>query len=158
MKKILFVCLGNICRSPMAEGVFKKVIENKGVAHKFYCDSAGTSAYHIGALPDERMRATAQERGIILDHCARQITVRDFDDFDYILAMDSSNYNNIRSLTKDKSRQDKVFMMRAFDSDKSIMDVPDPYYGGISGFIEVYEILWRCCNNFYNHIAENQEI
>ncbi|WP_045457306.1 low molecular weight protein-tyrosine-phosphatase [Sporocytophaga myxococcoides] len=158
MKKILFVCLGNICRSPMAEGVFKKVIENKGVSHKFYCDSAGTSAYHIGALPDERMRATAMERGIILDHCARQITVKDFDNFDYILAMDTSNYNNIKSLTNDKFKHDKVLMMRSFDSIKSTVDVPDPYYGGMSGFTEVYEILWRCCNNFYNHIEENQEI
>jgi protein-tyrosine phosphatase len=157
MKKVLFVCLGNICRSPMAEGVFKKVVESKGVASKFYIDSAGTSAYHIGAQPDARMRATALENGIVLDHCARQIKIKDFDDFDYILAMDISNYHNIRSLTSDKAKLDKVLMMRAFDSDKSSMDVPDPYYGGISGFKEVYDILWRCCNNFYNHIADNPE-
>lgn len=152
--KILFVCLGNICRSPLAEGIFKDKLKKKNLENIFEVDSCGTANYHIGDSPDSRTLANAEKNGIKLEHCVRQFTSNDLDDFDFILAMDKNNYQNILRLLKDKSHADKVKLMREFDTIGKGKDVPDPYYGGEKNFQEVYEILDRSTENFLKHIQE----
>lgn len=160
MKTTLFVCLGNICRSPMAEGVFKDLLEKQELQEQFSCDSAGTAAYHTGELADTRMRETAQSHGIMLTSRARKISVEDFDNFDYILAMDKSNYDNILALRKQRQHEGKaqVMMMRNFSSSPANQNqgVPDPYYGTQDGFEEVYQILLDANNNFLNFLKEQK--
>ena len=136
------VCLGNICRSPMAEGI----MQNLG-GNKIEVDSAGTSDYHIGSQPDKRMIATAFDHGIDISRLrARQFKSDDFDSFDVIFAMDSSNYRHIISLAKDDNDKQKVKMILENGN------VPDPYYGGDEGFEHVYELLHKACQNFLDNI------
>ncbi len=140
--KILMVCLGNICRSPMAEGIMRKL-----GGKKVEVDSAGTADYHIGFQPDKRMIATAIEHGIDISNLrARQFQSDDFDSFDLIFAMDSSNYRDIISLAKDDNDKQKVKMIL----DNS--NVPDPYYGGDEGFEHVYQLLHEACQKFLEDI------
>lgn len=159
MIKVLFVCLGNICRSPMAEGVFRKHVEDKGLEDQIIVDSCGTSAFHIGAQPDSRMRKTASERGVILEHKARQLQTQDFENYDYILPMDQSNLEDVREVQKASSNSKaRVYLMREFDSFGKMSNVPDPYYGGHDGFVEVFEILDRSTLNFLNFLVEEQSL
>ena len=150
-KSILFVCLGNICRSPMGEGAMKHISSQNN--ENLIIDSAGTSAFHIGSQADVRMRATAFKHNIKLTSIARQFIVEDFDNFDYIIAMDKSNKENILSLATTTEDEKKVFLMRDFDEIAfKGEDVPDPYYGGDAGFENVFQIVTRCCTNFYEFI------
>lgn len=160
MIKVLFVCLGNICRSPMGEGSFKHLVAKAGLSQQIAVDSAGTSSYHIGELPDERMRETAERYGIILDHKARQLSVEDFDTFHYIIAMDSKNYHNINLLAGkiNASKPYKIFMMREFDTNRTSEDVPDPYFGGMDGFEEVYQIVMRSNEKLLEYIIKEQKL
>ena len=153
MVKVLFVCLGNICRSPMAEGVFKHLVENRKLQNKIACDSAGTSSYHIGQNADARMSETALSHGIQLDHKARQFTEFDFEEFDYILAMDTSNMYEIRDMELSNDGNYDLLMMREFDEQKESLDVPDPYYGGDLGFENVYQIMDRSCTKLLDQIV-----
>lgn len=155
MVKVLFVCLGNICRSPMAEGIFRNLCEAQNIP--FSCDSAGTSAYHIGELPDERMRAVAESYQIVLTHRARQLSKEDFDKFDFIIAMDKSNYQNILALKSrvNPSSEPRIMLMRNFDAEKGNLEVPDPYYGTMQQFEEVYDILLRANQNFILFLQED---
>lgn len=156
MKRILFVCLGNICRSPMAEGVFKDLLEKKSLTGDIYCESAGTAAYHEGELPDSRMRDTARQHSIELISRARQIIPEDLEEFDYILAMDKSNYRNIMRLAKQPGNtKAQVIMMRDFDPEDKGGEVPDPYYGGSDGFENVYQILKRSNENFLDFLTQD---
>ena len=140
--KILMICLGNICRSPMAEGIMRNLGGNK-----VEVDSAGTSGYHIGSQPDKRMIATAFEHGIDISNLrARQFQADDFDLFDVTFAMDSSNYRDIISLAKDDNDKQKVKMMLENGN------VPDPYYGGDEGFEHIYQLLHEACQNFLDNI------
>ena len=140
--KILMVCLGNICRSPMAEGIMRKL-----GGKKVEVDSAGTANYHIGLQPDKRMIAKAFEHGIdISNFRARQFHSDDFNSFDLIFAMDSSNYQNIISLAKDDNDKQKVKMMLENGN------IPDPYYGGDEGFEHVYQLLHKACQKFLNNL------
>lgn len=138
--KILMVCLGNICRSPMADGLLRKKVKEKGL--NIIVDSAGTSNYHIGEAPDHRMRATAKKLGCPIDELrARQFSVNDFDEFDIIYAMDSSNYNNIIALARNDNDRSKVRLMLNELYPNENRAVPDPYFGGEQGFIDVFNML-----------------
>ncbi|MCK6380815.1 MAG: low molecular weight phosphotyrosine protein phosphatase [Leptospiraceae bacterium] len=154
-KKILFVCLGNICRSPAAEGAFKHLIKSKNLEHMFEIDSCGTAGYHIGELPHSTTREVSRKRGIQLDHRCRKFDLKDFDYFDFILVMDDSNYNDVIAKTKNTLHQKKVIKFRKFDEGVSgSPDVPDPYYGGIDGFEEVQDIVSRSSEGFLNWILK----
>lgn len=151
MKKVLFVCLGNICRSPLAEGIFRKKVAERGLEQGFKIDSCGTAAYHIGEQPDERSAENALQNGVLLDHKGRQFSKSDFEEFDYIIAMDKSNLSNIQALEKNRAGCELV-LMRNFDDQGINQDVPDPYYGGEKGFQEVFEILDRSTASLLDHI------
>lgn len=159
MVNVLFVCLGNICRSPLAEGIFKNMIAEKGLANEISCDSAGTSGWHIGEAPDARSEAIANAHGISLDHTGRQLQEDDFRDFDYIIAMDKSNFQNIKAAKGfGNFAAENLVMMRAYDEQAKSADVPDPYFGGPEGFSEVYNMLERSCSSFLDHIVEKHQI
>lgn len=152
--KVLFVCLGNICRSPLAEAIFKDKVKSKGWDQFIEADSCGTSNYHIGDSPDARTIANAKKNGIRIDHCGRQLSVKDLQAFDYILAMDSSNYHNIAAVIEEESHASKIKMMRDYDP-LGKGDVPDPYFGGEEGFQEVFQILNRSLDNFINYLQRS---
>lgn len=153
MISVLFVCLGNICRSPLAEGLFSMHVNEAGLCDSFYIDSAGTAAYHLGELADKRTREMAiQKDNLSLTHKARQFSAKDFATFDYIVAMDKVNYQNILKL-KPLNGQAKVVLMRSFDTDKVIEEIiPDPYYGTEKDFEEVHAMLKRCTENFLKFV------
>jgi protein-tyrosine phosphatase len=159
MINVLFVCLGNICRSPMAEGIFNKIIEEKGLHLKISSDSAGTSAYHIGEDPDHRMQETALKHAIRLDHKGRQLNVKDFDHYHYIIAMDQNNFDDIKLLSSNHPRShDGILLMRDFDHPKDNKNVPDPYWSKMDGFEEVYQILHRCNTAFVDFLAKQHKL
>jgi protein-tyrosine phosphatase len=142
--RILFVCLGNICRSPTAEGVMRHLVREEGLEDAIEIDSAGTGGWHVGAPPDERATATAQKRGIVLEGAARKFSRRQFDEFDLILAMDKDNRRELMAMAPDDEARAKVRLLREFDpaSDGSTdLDVPDPYYGGDEGFEHVLDLV-----------------
>jgi protein-tyrosine phosphatase len=141
----------------MAEAVFNKHVKERGLTHKIFSDSAGTGGFHIGADPDERMMATAVKRTVVMDHKARQLCREDLQKFDYILAMDSSNHENIVNLNREYDLGEKLFLMREFDP-KGGESVPDPYYGGQAGFDEVFEILDRSTRQFLNFLIEKHTL
>ena len=144
------VCLGNICRSPLAEGILKHKLEQKGI--EGFVDSAGTGGYHIGALPDKRSIEVANEYGIdITDQRARKLRSVDFDEFDYIFAMDTQNYQDIRRQTLNDAEKEKVKLILNESMPNSNRTVPDPYYGGPNGFKNVYDMLDEACEK----IGEN---
>lgn len=143
--RLLFVCLGNICRSPSAENIMNHLLKERQLTDKVSCDSAGTSSYHIGSEPDRRMNAAAQKRGITLTGSARQFTAADFQDFDLILAMDKDNYRNILAVAPPGADNTKVRLMCDFCQKHSDTEVPDPYYGGESGFDYVIDLLTDAC-------------
>jgi protein-tyrosine-phosphatase len=154
VQKILLVCLGNICRSPMAEGVLAQLVKERGLIQSIELDSAGTGAYHIGSDPDVRAQEVCLSNGITLQHKARQVKRADFDAFDYILAMDQNNYEALKKIAP----HDRLFLMRSFDATaQGDLNVPDPYYGGVEDFHEVYEMLYRAANGLLDHITEQQE-
>ena len=139
--KVLFVCMGNICRSPTAEGVFRHLVQQEGHSDWIKTDSAGTHAYHIGEQPDRRAQQTARTRGIDLsDLRGRQALVNDFHEFDYILAMDNENYQNLQSLCP-AGHEEKLSLFLNFSKEYSESQVPDPYYGEMDGFTYMCELL-----------------
>ncbi|NJL41676.1 MAG: low molecular weight phosphotyrosine protein phosphatase [Leptolyngbyaceae cyanobacterium SM1_4_3] len=143
--QLLFVCLGNICRSPSAENIMNHLIQREGLSDQMICDSAGTSSYHIGSPPDRRMAAAASKRGITLAGQARQFHLEDFEKFDLILAMDKENYRNILTLDLKGQYSDKVKLICDFCRHHSDQEVPDPYYGGTEGFNYVIDLLLDAC-------------
>ncbi|MBR8832718.1 MAG: low molecular weight phosphotyrosine protein phosphatase [Stigonema ocellatum SAG 48.90 = DSM 106950] len=156
-QKLLFVCLGNICRSPAAENIMNHLIKNIGWEERILCDSAGTGSYHIGAPPDQRMSAAAAKKlGINLQGQARQFQKSDFQDFDLILAMDRQNYQHILSVDRSGQYHDKVRLMCDFCSRHTLKEVPDPYYGGAEGFNQVIDLLVDGCEGLLQYVTTNQ--
>lgn len=156
--KLLFVCLGNICRSPSAENIMNYLIEKEGLQDQFECDSAGTSRYHIGSPPDKRMQLAAKKRGIELKGKARQIEEFDLEYYDFILAMDKSNYEDILALDRTGKYKDKIKLICDFTTQFKDKEVPDPYYGGESGFDYVIDLLLDACQGLLNYIRNKNKI
>ena len=157
MLNVLFVCLGNICRSPLAEAVFDHIAKEEGLSSSFKSDSCGTGGYHVGADPDPRSQEIAKRKGVPMDHKARKFSTADYDNFDYILAMDDQNYQDIVAATGHE--HPGLYLMRDFDElageDK---DVPDPYYGGREGFTRVYDMLERSNRAFIAHLKVKHQL
>ncbi|MEA5576982.1 low molecular weight protein-tyrosine-phosphatase [Anabaena sp. UHCC 0451] len=155
--KLLFVCLGNICRSPSAENIMNHLIDQAALSNQIYCDSAGTSSYHIGSPPDRRMSASAFAKlGIKLRGQGRQFQKSDFQEFDLILAMDQENYENILAVDRSGEYHHKVRLMCDFCSRHSLKEVPDPYYGGTEGFNQVIDLLMDACEGLLDHVKSQQ--
>lgn len=155
--KICFVCLGNICRSPTAEGIFRHLVDERSLNPYFEIDSAGTSAYHIGESANSKSRQIAQQRGITLDSRARKFAHDDLTYFDLILAMDNKNLVDIQQMDAESAHDQKVMRLREFDPNPGDKEVPDPYYGGIKGFENVFDVVKRSCENLLDELEKHIE-
>ena len=153
--KILFVCLGNICRSATADEVMRTILRKEGLDKEVEVDSAGTSSYHRGELPDERMRMHAARRGYRLTHLSRPVCTDDFYNFDLILGMDDRNIANLRDMDPDIESEKKIGRMTDYCRMKVVDYVPDPYYGGAQGFENVLDILEDACQGLLEEIKKN---
>jgi protein-tyrosine phosphatase len=155
--RICFVCLGNICRSPTAEGVMRLALTRAGLADRVTIESAGTGGWHVGELPDPRTRAAAARRGIELDHLGRQFRRDDFARFDLVLAMDAANHRALVSIAPDDAARAKVRLFRSYDPDAPEgAEVPDPYYGGGDGFEQVLDICEAACAGLIAELASRR--
>ena len=153
--RLLFVCLGNICRSPTAEGVMRSLVADAGLQDEIEIDSAGTGGWHVGEPPDERAGATASRHGVELSGAARQVRAADFEDFDLLLAMDASNLGDLQRAAPGDVERAKVRLLREFDAasvERGALDVPDPYYGGPGGFDEVFDLVTSACGGLLAHV------
>jgi protein-tyrosine phosphatase len=142
---VLFVCLGNICRSPLAEGIFLHLVDEAGLSDRFEIDSAGTGSWHVGEPPDARAALVAGQHGVELTSRARQITDDDLRHFDWVVAMDRENLRNIERMRDSTGSEAEIRLLREFDAEGDGDEVPDPYYGGASGFENVYTMVHRSC-------------
>lgn len=156
MIKVLFVCLGNICRSPLAEAIFKEKVQKRGLENYFSIDSAGTSDYHLRSSPDPRTILIAEKYNIPIEHKARQFSVRDGQDYDYVIAMDFSNRENILKVAGGSISS--LFLMRDFDPGPGDREVPDPYFGAEDGFENVYRILDRSADSLLNYLIKEHKL
>lgn len=154
--RVLFVCLGNICRSPLAESLFRHLARERGVEGEFEVDSAGTSGYHAGSPPDERSAATARRRGIEVTGRSRRLTADDLSAFDYVVAMDAENLEEIEALRDRAGGAARVHRLREWDPRPDSLDVPDPYYGGPRGFEDVHDLVERSCAALLDHLLEER--
>jgi protein-tyrosine phosphatase len=155
--RILFVCLGNICRSPTAEGTMRALVRDAGLEEEIEIDSAGTGSWHVGSSPDRRAAAAARARGIALEGRAREVSERDFADFDLLIAMDRSNLRALQALAPSEEARAKVRLLREFDpADPRPADVPDPYYGAAGGFEEVLDLVQVSCAGLLQQIRAGQ--
>lgn len=156
--KILFVCMGNICRSPSAEAVMNAYIRREGLVDKIICDSAGTIGYHAGEPADARMQRHAKQRNIHLTSTSRQINPMDFKEFDYVIGMDDDNLRNMQSFLPSASLGNKISKMTDYCSNSNPGYVPDPYYGGSDGFEQVLDLLEDACEGLLKKIREDYDI
>lgn len=153
--RLLFVCMGNICRSPTGEGVMRHLVREAGLEDEVVIDSAGTGDWHVGNPPDERSRAAAQRRGILLEGAARQVRLSDFEDFDLLLCADRQNLAALRRLAPDAAAREKVRLLREFDPEAAAegdLEVPDPYYGEGDGFEHVLDLVERACRGLLEEV------
>jgi protein-tyrosine phosphatase len=154
--RLLFVCSGNICRSPTAEGVMRTLVAQRELDGEIDVDSAGIGDWHAGEAPDSRSAAAAAQRGFVLDGAARQVRARDFEDFDLLLCADRTHQRDLRRLAPDPDAAAKVRLLREFDpasADRADLDVPDPYYGGPDGFDHVLDLVVAACNGLLDELA-----
>ena len=152
--RVLFVCMGNICRSPMAEGAFTRLVSDAGLTGRVMVDSAGTHGYHIGEPPDARAQCTAERRGYSIGgQRGRQVRTADFGAFDYILAMDEANLHALKRLCPPQHAQ-KLQLFMEFHADPAIREVPDPYYGGSDGFERVLDMVEHASRGLLRHLRE----
>ena len=173
MIRVCFVCLGNICRSPTADGIMQHLVQSAGLGHVIDVDSAGTGGWHVGEAADRRARAVAKQRGYQLTSRARQFKRPDFTRFDYILAMDRQNHSDIMAMAQRPEERARVHLFRAFDpelkrgsdgrldeavADTADADVPDPYYGGDRGFDTVFDMCERTCAALLHHIQSEHQL
>lgn len=153
MLRVCFVCLGNICRSPTAEGVTRRLLDEAGLSDQIEVDSAGTSAYHVGEPPDRRSTAAAARRGVRLSGASRQVVPQDFERFDYLVAMDRQNVAALRRSARNDAERARIHLLRDFDPDSPPQsEVPDPYYGGPNGFDTVLDICEAGCRGLLDHL------
>ena len=153
--EVCFVCLGNICRSPLAQGVFEALVIEEGLQDRIIISSAGVGNWHVGNPPDTRMQQTARDHGIHLNSLARQFQSSDFKQMDLVLAMDHSNLSALKQMRPAPELDDKLFLFRSFDPQRNNdLDVPDPYYGGSKGFETVYQIVERTCPKVLEHLKK----
>jgi protein-tyrosine phosphatase len=150
--RLLFVCMGNICRSPTAEAVMRHVLRREGLEGEIEIDSAGTGGWHVGAPPDERATAAARARGVVMEGAARQVSARDFDDHDLLLAADRENAAALRAIAPDREAAAKVRLLREWDPHASDLDVPDPYYGDGRGFEDVLDMVQAACRGLLDDL------
>ena len=154
--RILFVCLGNICRSPTAEAVMRHLVKQRGLDDRIHVDSAGTGGWHAGNPPDARSASVGAKRGIPLSGKARQVTTEDFDDFDFIVAMDRTNRDDLRALAPSLAARNKIHLLRDFSpAGAKDADVPDPYYGGPQGFDQVFDICLQACDGLLASVIQS---
>ena len=154
--RVLFVCLGNICRSPLAEGVFQNLVAVRGLERHYEIDSAGTGAWHVGEKPDARSVAVARRNGVDLTSRARQVDATDFTAFDYVIAMDGQNLSDLRALAWRHGGEARLHLLREFDPEPGDHQVPDPYYGGPDGFDDVFAMVHRSCAALLAHLEEER--
>jgi protein-tyrosine phosphatase len=155
MIRICFVCLGNICRSPTAEGIMLDLVAEAGLTEHIAIDSAGTGAWHVGERADARSREVADRRGVELPSIARRFERADFARFDYVIAMDAENAADLRALARDATTAARVHLLRRFDPESPPhAPVPDPYYGGDRGFDDVFDICHAACTGLLAHLIE----
>ncbi|WP_127470331.1 low molecular weight protein-tyrosine-phosphatase [Thiomicrorhabdus aquaedulcis] len=151
---VLFVCLGNICRSPTAHGVFRQLVLNQGLNERIQIDSAGTAAYHVGKAPDSRSTLVAKERGIDMsDLRARKVDFGDFIEYDYILAMDEANFNHLKAMALPE-HYSKIKLFLDYSQEFEEREVPDPYYGGATGFDHVFDLVESASKGLLAHIKQ----
>jgi len=151
-KSILFVCMGNICRSPMAEGVFLHILKREQRLNDFVVDSAGTHGYHAGEMADSRMRMHAARRGYVLESRSRKVMRQDFEKFDLIVAMDDANYEDLCDMATSIDEKNKIVRMTDYCTQHQATHIPDPYYGGDKGFEYVIDLLEDACSNLFEKI------
>lgn len=156
MIKVLFVCLGNICRSPMAEAIFKDLVQKKGLARHFHIDSVGTSAYHIGELAHPGTRRVLAAHGIQCHSVSTQVTAADLAKADYIIAMDRDNMASVQRIARDKSIGERLFPLLSFAEEVKLDDVPDPYYS--DNFEEVFRLVEKGCRGLLDYIRAEHRI
>ncbi|MDA3851791.1 MAG: low molecular weight phosphotyrosine protein phosphatase [Spirochaetaceae bacterium] len=153
--KIMFVCMGNICRSPLAHSIFQKLVNNSGLQDKFEIESSGTTGQHVGQLPDQRMSELARKKGFDLNHRARRISPHDFEEYQLILAMDKDNLADILYMGREEKELPEIRLFRDFDpGGYEGSEVPDPYYGGDEGFENVFNIVLRTCKSLFERLKE----
>ncbi len=156
MKKVMFVCMGNICRSPLGQAVFEHIVQQENAEDQYSADSTGTIAYHVGEPSDPRMRAVAARHRVPINHRAQHLKPKHLDEFDLILCMDSDNLHDAMRLAKTEEQRSKVRLLRDYDPEGR-GDVPDPYYGGEAGFERVFDMVWRSGKALFEELERQHD-
>ncbi len=154
---VMFVCLGNICRSPMAEAILLNKVKNTDLQNRFNIESCGTANYHVGELPDRRTLAALKRHNVPIDHFAQQLKSHHFNEFNYLIMMDDSNLQNALEV-EPTGHKSNVFLMRDFDEEEKGSGVTDPWFGGEEGFEECYQVLSRSCESFLQFLVEKHNL